>query len=59
MRYLENPNGSLNDIAGICNAGRNVVGVMPHPERVSDNTLGSNEGLKVFESILSFVEAKV
>ncbi|HZY56868.1 MAG TPA: phosphoribosylformylglycinamidine synthase subunit PurQ [Rubrobacteraceae bacterium] len=59
LRYLENPNGSLNDIAGICNAGRNVVGVMPHPERVSDVALGSDKGLKVFESILSFVEAKV
>ena len=59
MRYLENPNGSLNDIAGICNASRNVVGVMPHPERVSDNTLGSDKGLKVFESILSFAEVGV
>jgi phosphoribosylformylglycinamidine synthase subunit PurQ / glutaminase len=59
LRYLENPNGSLNDIAGICNAGRNVVGVMPHPERVSDGALGSEEGLKVFKSILSFAEVGV
>jgi phosphoribosylformylglycinamidine synthase len=59
LRYLVNPNGSLNDIAGICNAGRNVVGLMPHPERVSDAALGSDEGLKVFESVLSFVETKV
>ncbi|MDX6380140.1 MAG: phosphoribosylformylglycinamidine synthase subunit PurQ / glutaminase, partial [Rubrobacteraceae bacterium] len=59
LRYLANPNGSLNDIAGICNAGRNVVGLMPHPERVSDVALGSDEGLKVFESVLSFVETRV
>ena len=59
LRYLDNPNGSLNDIAGICNADRNVVGLMPHPERVSDETLGSQEGLKVFESVLSLAEARV
>jgi phosphoribosylformylglycinamidine synthase subunit PurQ / glutaminase len=59
LRYLVNPNGSLNDIAGICSAERNVVGLMPHPERVSDVALGSDEGLKVFESVLTFVGAKV
>ena len=59
MRYLDNPNGSLNDIAGICNADRNVVGLMPHPERVSDDVLGSEEGLKVFKSVLSFAGARV
>lgn len=53
LRYLENPNGSANDIAGICNEGRNVVGVMPHPERVSDPALGSEEGLKILRSVLS------
>ncbi len=58
LRYLDNPNGSLNDIAGICNASRNVVGLMPHPERVSDGLLGSDEGLKVFSSVLRFVGAK-
>ncbi|MDQ4000484.1 MAG: phosphoribosylformylglycinamidine synthase subunit PurQ [Actinomycetota bacterium] len=57
LRYLDNPNGSLNDIAGICNEGRNVVGLMPHPERVSDPILGSDAGLKVFESVLSFAVA--
>ena len=36
VRYVDNPNGSLDDIAGICNEGRNVVGLMPHPERASD-----------------------
>jgi phosphoribosylformylglycinamidine synthase I len=57
LRYLDNPNGSLNDIAGICNESRNVVGLMPHPERVSDPILGSDAGLKVFESVLSFAVA--
>jgi phosphoribosylformylglycinamidine synthase len=59
LRYLENPNGSLNDIAGICNAARNVVGLMPHPERFSEDILGSEEGLKVFKSVLSYAGAKV
>jgi phosphoribosylformylglycinamidine synthase I len=52
LRYLENPNGSANDIAGVCNEGRNVVGVMPHPERVSDPALGSDEGLRLMRSVL-------
>ena len=53
LRYLENPNGSANDIAGVCNGGRNVVGIMPHPERVSDPALGSEEGMRVLCSILA------
>jgi phosphoribosylformylglycinamidine synthase subunit PurQ / glutaminase len=57
LRYLENPNGSANDAAGICNEGRNVVGIMPHPERVSDGVLGSDEGLRILRSVL--VEARV
>ena len=52
LRYLENPNGSMNDIAGVCNEGRNVAGIMPHPERVSDPALGSEEGLRILESVL-------
>ena len=59
FRYLDNPNGSLNNIAGICNERRNVVGLMPHPERASDPALGPDEGLKVFESVLRFAGAKV
>jgi phosphoribosylformylglycinamidine synthase len=59
VRYLDNPNGSVNDIAGICNEGRNVVGLMPHPERASDPALGSAEGLKVLESVLRFAGVKV
>jgi phosphoribosylformylglycinamidine synthase len=52
LRYLENPNGSANDIAGVCSEGRNVVGIMPHPERVSDPALGSDEGLKILRSVM-------
>ena len=48
-----NPNGSLENIAGICNKQRNVFGLMPHPERASEKELGSTDGLKIFESILN------
>jgi phosphoribosylformylglycinamidine synthase subunit PurQ / glutaminase len=58
LRYVENPNGSANDIAGICSEGGNVVGLMPHPERASDPLLGSGEGLRVFESVLRFAGAR-
>jgi phosphoribosylformylglycinamidine synthase I len=47
-----NPNGSMRNIAGIANAGRNVVGLMPHPERAVDRLLGSSDGLVLFESLL-------
>jgi phosphoribosylformylglycinamidine synthase len=47
-----NPNGSLNNIAGICNEGRNVVGLMPHPERACEPAMGSADGLVVFESVV-------
>jgi phosphoribosylformylglycinamidine synthase len=52
VRYVDNPNGSLDDIAGICNEGRNVVGLMPHPERASDPILGSGDGVVMLESLL-------
>jgi phosphoribosylformylglycinamidine synthase len=48
-----NPNGSLNNIAGICNRQGNVVGMMPHPERASDPVLGSTDGIKLFQGVLS------
>ncbi len=54
-----NPNGSLLNIAGICNKGRNVCGMMPHPERASENVLGVDDGRLVFESMLHHLEAKV
>jgi phosphoribosylformylglycinamidine synthase len=53
VRYTQNPNGSLDDIAGICNAGRNVVGLMPHPERASDAVLGSDDGVVMLRSLLA------
>ena len=52
-----NPNGSVENIAGICNAGRNVFGFMPHPERAADALLANEDGLAIFESILSLVKA--
>jgi phosphoribosylformylglycinamidine synthase len=52
LRYVSNPNGSRNDIAGVTNAARNVMGMMPHPERASEGILGSADGLKLFESLL-------
>jgi phosphoribosylformylglycinamidine synthase len=53
VRYVDNPNGSLDDIAGICNERRNVVGLMPHPERASDPLLGSADGVVLLESLLN------
>jgi len=52
-----NPNGSLNNIAGICNEGRNVVGMMPHPERACEPALGGTDGLVVLESIVKAMAA--
>ena len=52
FRYLKNPNGSLNDIAGIINEKGNVLGMMPHPERCMEGVLSNEAGKKVFESLL-------
>lgn len=52
LRYVDNPNGSIDDIAGITNAGRNVVGLMPHPERASSEMLGSADGISLLTSLL-------
>ena len=51
LRYVDNPNGSLDDIAGICNERRNVMGMMPHPERAADPLLGSADGRVILESM--------
>ena len=48
-----NPNGSLDDIAGVCNEGFNVFGLMPHPERASEEILGSTDGLLIWESVMA------
>lgn len=53
-----NPNGSLDNIAGICNSGRNVLGMMPHPERASEPELGGTEGFKIFESLVTAMAEK-
>jgi phosphoribosylformylglycinamidine synthase len=51
-----NPNGSQLNIAGVCNARRNVAGLMPHPERASEKLLGSDDGLLIFQSMIAWLE---
>jgi len=51
-----NPNGSLENIAGICNANKNVFGMMPHPERAADEVLGNTDGRLIFESIINSLQ---
>ena len=53
-----NPNGSLGNIAGVCNATRNVAGLMPHPERASEAMLGSADGLLIFDSLIHALERR-
>jgi phosphoribosylformylglycinamidine synthase I len=57
FRYLDNPNGSLRDIAGILNEGRNVMGMMPHPERAADPLMGSTDGLVILRSMADALAA--
>ena len=52
FRYNNNPNGSINNIAGIINSDRNVLGMMPHPERACSHILGSEDGKYIFQSML-------
>jgi len=59
LRYTDNPNGSVDDIAGITNVAGNVVGLMPHPERASSALLGSTDGLVLLSSLLDAVHARV
>jgi phosphoribosylformylglycinamidine synthase I len=58
FRYLDNPNGSLRDIAGILNEGRNVLGMMPHPERATEPLMGSSDGLVLFQSLVAALAAR-
>ena len=53
LRYLDNPNGSLDDIAGITNREGNVMGLMPHPERATEPLMGSTDGLVILQSMVS------
>lgn len=57
LREEANPNGSVESIAGVCNAGRNVFGMMPHPERAADERLDNTDGKALFASLLSSVMA--
>ena len=59
VRYVDNPNGSVDDIAGVCNEGRNVVGLMPHPERACHELVGSTDGAVLLRSLLVSAGAKV
>ncbi len=61
LRYAQghNPNGSLEDIAGVCNEPRNVFGLMPHPEHAVDPLTGSAGGLRIFESLRAHVDGRV
>jgi phosphoribosylformylglycinamidine synthase subunit PurQ / glutaminase len=53
LRYLDNPNGSQRNIAGILSEGRNVLGMMPHPERAADPLVGGTDGLTILTSLAS------
>jgi len=59
LRYAENPNGSADDIAGVVNAGRNVVGLMPHPERAVDPLTGSTDGAALLRVLIATAGAAV
>jgi phosphoribosylformylglycinamidine synthase len=56
LSEVNNPNGSIENIAGICNTDKNVFGMMPHPERASDDELGNTDGLLIFESIIRMLK---
>jgi len=59
VNAASNPNGSLENIAGVCNKNRNVFGMMPHPERAADMELGNTDGLKIFEAMMNSIQAAV
>ena len=58
LRYVDNPNGSLRDIAGILSRERNVLGMMPHPERAADPLMRTTDGLAIMQSIVKSVESR-
>lgn len=59
LRYVDNPNGSLGSVAGICNESKNVFGLMPHPERACESLLGSEDGAVILGSMVDHLGAKV
>jgi phosphoribosylformylglycinamidine synthase len=58
LRYVGNPNGSIGDVAGVCNEEGNVVGLMPHPERATSELLGSSDGLVLLRALLASAGAR-
>jgi phosphoribosylformylglycinamidine synthase len=58
LRYLENPNGSVEAIAGVCNEAGNVMGLMPHPEHAVDPLLGSDHGAFILASLIDAARAR-
>jgi phosphoribosylformylglycinamidine synthase len=58
ITQLSNPNGSLENIAGVCSAGGNVVGMMPHPERSAELELGGTDGMKIFQSMIGAMASR-
>jgi phosphoribosylformylglycinamidine synthase len=59
LRYVDNPNGSLESVAGLCNENGNVFGLMPHPERACDAVLGSEDGQVILRSMLDHMRSSV
>ncbi len=59
LRYVDNPNGSVDDVAGVCNAGGNVLGLMPHPEHAVDPLLGSDDGALLLASLVDAARERV
>jgi len=53
-----NPNGSQENIAGTLSGNRNVMGLMPHPERASEEVLGSNDGIRMFKSMVEYISSR-
>lgn len=56
LEYIDNPNGSVHSIAGVCNKDKNVFGLMPHPERAMEDILGGSDGLAMLEGLLKEVK---
>ncbi len=56
--YEVNPNGSLNNIAGICSKEKNIAGMMPHPERASEYEIGNIDGKYIFDSMIQFIQSR-
>jgi len=56
FRYVDNPNGSVDDIAGVLSQNRRVLGLMPHPERSADDKLGGNDGFAMFSALVGAME---